>query len=79
MVCILYFVTTGLNAGVIVQKHKTAVDARLQEITIIDPTPQALHPRVSLLFYASTEGIMLLKEPLPNCCLLASLLVEHFL
>ncbi|XP_072019770.1 intermembrane lipid transfer protein VPS13A-like [Amphiura filiformis] len=36
----------GLEAGVIVQKHKTTVDARLQEITIVDPTPQALHPKI---------------------------------
>ncbi len=36
----------GLEAGVVVQKHKTTVDARLQDITIVDPTQGALHRKV---------------------------------
>ncbi|XP_030829188.1 vacuolar protein sorting-associated protein 13C isoform X3 [Strongylocentrotus purpuratus] len=36
----------GLEANVTVQKHKTCVNACLQEITVVDPTPDALHPRI---------------------------------
>ncbi|XP_071479699.1 intermembrane lipid transfer protein VPS13A-like [Diadema antillarum] len=36
----------GLEAGVTVQKHKTSVTACLQEITVMDPTPDTPHPRI---------------------------------
>ena len=34
-----------------VQKHKTCVNACLQEITVVDPTPNATHSRVSTSSY----------------------------
>ncbi|PIK52058.1 putative vacuolar protein sorting-associated protein 13C [Apostichopus japonicus] len=37
---------TGLEAGVTVQKDKTAVSACLQAITVTDPTEGAVHPRI---------------------------------
>ncbi|XP_063952525.1 intermembrane lipid transfer protein VPS13A-like isoform X3 [Lytechinus pictus] len=36
----------GLEANVTVQKHKTCVNACLQDITVVDPTPDAIHPRI---------------------------------
>ncbi|XP_071787909.1 intermembrane lipid transfer protein VPS13A-like isoform X9 [Asterias amurensis] len=36
----------GLKAGVLLQKHVTTVTALLQDITVTDPTPGALYPKI---------------------------------
>ncbi|XP_070537095.1 intermembrane lipid transfer protein VPS13A-like isoform X2 [Ptychodera flava] len=36
----------GLEAGVVVQRHKTTVDASLKDIVVLDPTPSAKYSKI---------------------------------
>ena len=48
----------GLDARVEVQKSKTNISASLKDITVFDPVPDALYPKVErvLLFIAIKEA-----------------------
>ncbi|XP_038046817.1 vacuolar protein sorting-associated protein 13C-like isoform X3 [Patiria miniata] len=44
--CLTEVYIKGLEAGVLLQKHLTTVTASLHDITVTDPTPGALHPKI---------------------------------
>ncbi|XP_022087078.1 vacuolar protein sorting-associated protein 13A-like [Acanthaster planci] len=44
--CLTEVYIKGLEAGVLLQKHVTTVTASLHDITVTDPTPGALHPKI---------------------------------
>ena len=41
-------ICSGVQATVTVQKSKTSVDASLKDISVFDPTPGAIYPKVGL-------------------------------
>ncbi|XP_077994048.1 intermembrane lipid transfer protein VPS13A-like isoform X3 [Glandiceps talaboti] len=36
----------GVQAGVVVQKHKTTIDASLKDVVVLDPSPGAVHSKI---------------------------------